>query len=151
MADLSTLEVIDPDTKESQEGPQCEEGPIRTGSTPLLNLLIGEHIPYAHCAWCTESFRTLSQLESHYMSEHRVVLRPSCCSRPSVFQTSMGMELQLRHSNFGPFSIGPVKMRWDMDFDEAKEIIGAYCVTREENVKEWFVKVLLSIRESTGS
>ena len=28
-----------------------------------------------------------------------------------------------------------------MDFDEAKEIIGAYRVTREDKVKEWFVKV----------
>ena len=99
MADLSTLEVIDPDTKESQESPQSEEGPIPAVWTPLLNLLIGKHIPYAHCAWCTESSQTLSQLGSHYLSEHRVVLQPSCCSPPSVFQTIMGMELQLRQSN----------------------------------------------------
>ena len=28
-----------------------------------------------------------------------------------------------------------------MDFDEAREIIGAYCVVREDKTKEWFVKV----------
>ena len=92
MADMSTLEVIDPDTKESEEGFQVEEGPIPEGSTPLLSLLNGKHIPHAHCAWCTESFRTLSQLEGHYLSTHKVVLQPSCCSHPSVFQTIMGMK-----------------------------------------------------------
>ena len=53
----------------------------------------------------------------------------------------MGMELQLRQSNFGSFSIGLAQLRWDMDFDEAREIIGAYRVTRDDKVKEWFVKV----------
>ena len=28
-----------------------------------------------------------------------------------------------------------------MDFDEAREIIGAHCITREDKVREWFVTV----------
>ena len=39
-------------------------------------------------------------LEQHYYSIHHVVLQPSCCAPPSVFQTIMGKELQLRQQNF---------------------------------------------------
>ena len=51
------------------------------------------------------------------------------------------MKLQLKQSNFGSFSTGHAQLRWDVDFDEAREIIGAHCVTRDDKVKEWFVKV----------
>ena len=53
----------------------------------------------------------------------------------------MGMELQLRQSSFGSFSTGAAQLRRDMDFEEAREIIGAHCVIREVKKKEWFVKV----------
>ena len=127
IADFSTLEVINPDAVEKEETHQ-EMGPIPESSAVLLSLLNGEHIPYAHCAWCTESFKTMSQLENHYLSNHRVVLQPSCCSPPSVFQTITGMELQLRQSNFGSCSKGPVLLRWDMEYEEAREIRGAFCI-----------------------
>ena len=100
MADLSTLEVIDPDTKEYKEGSQQEEGLTPDNSTPLLNLLNADRIPYAHC---------------------------SC------------------------FSTGSAQLRQDMDLDEAREIVGAYCVTREDKVREWFVKVpdLKAVKDSS--
>ena len=59
MADLSTLEVIHPDAAEKEEPQQM--GPIPESSAVLLNLLNGYYIPYAHCAWCTES-RTSSRV-----------------------------------------------------------------------------------------
>ena len=103
MADLSALEVINPDAVEEDETRQ-DTGPIPESPSELLSLLTRETIPYAHCAWCTEQCRTMSQLESHYFACHPGVLQPSCCSPPSVFQTIMGMELQLRQANFGSFS-----------------------------------------------
>ena len=55
--------------------------------------------------------------------------------------TSICLSLQLRQSNFGSFSIGPAQFRQDMEFDAAREIIGADCVTGEDKVREWFAKV----------
>ena len=45
----------------------------------------------------------------------------------------MGMELQLRQSNF---STQDSQLRHDVTYETAKEMIGAYCVTRQENEKE---------------
>ena len=62
MAGLSTLEVINPDAVEKDKHQQ-EMGPIPESPAVLLNLLNGEHIPYAHYAWCTEYIKTMSQLK----------------------------------------------------------------------------------------
>ena len=53
----------------------------------------------------------------------------------------MGMESQLRQSNFGSFSTASAQLRQGMDYDVASEVIGAYCVTGDDKEKEWFVKV----------
>ena len=53
----------------------------------------------------------------------------------------MGMELQLRQSNFGTYSTQYAQLRHDVTYGTAKEIIGAYCVTGQENEREWLVKV----------
>ena len=149
LADLSTLEVINPDITEREDA-QPEEGPIPESPAVLLDLLNAESIPYAHCASCASSCKTMSQLVSHYLSEHRVVLQPSCCSPPPVFQTIMGMELQLWQFNFESFSVGPLSLRRDMDFEEAREIIGAHCIVHDDKTKERFVKMpdLQAIRNS---
>ena len=91
--------------------------PIPESPSPLLTQLTGERIPYAHCAWCTENFKR-SLLEEHYYTIHHVVLQPSCCSPP----------LQLRKTNFETFSTRPVSLRSDMEYEEAKDIIGAHAV-----------------------
>ena len=50
-----------------------------------------------------------------------------------------GYGLQLRQTNFESFSKGPMSLRSDVDYDEAKDIIGAQCFVRDDEKKEWFV------------
>ena len=139
LADLSALEVINPDAVAREES-QSDTGPIPESPSPLLTQWTGGRIPYAHCAWCAEEVKTMS-LENHYYTTHQVVLQPSCCSPPYVFPTTMGMELQLRQANFGPYSEGPVSLRPDMDYNEAKDIVGAQCIVRDDKKKEWCVRM----------
>ena len=86
--------MINPDTTEKEEPEQ--RGPIPERPVELLDLLNADRFPYAHCAWRVEHFKTMSLLENHYFTEHKVVMQPSRCSPPSVLQTIMEMELQLR-------------------------------------------------------
>ena len=72
---------------------------------------------------------------------HQVLLQSSCCSHSNRLQTIMGMELQLRQSNFGSFSTTRAQLRQGMDYGVASEIIGAYYVESDDKDKEWFVKV----------
>ena len=90
---------------------------------------------------CHETLKTRSMLEEHYYDIHHVVLQPSCCAPPSVFQTIMGMELQLRQANFGSYSQGRVHLRHRMQHDEAKNIPGAMCAVQEDKTKLWYVKM----------
>ena len=139
MADLSVLKVIDPDTIPKEPPPEDE--PVPNSPATILAQLMHNSIPCSHCAWCTETPKTRSMLEEHYFETHHVVLQPSCCAPPSVFQTIMGMELQLRQANFGSFSKGRVYLRENMKYDEAKDIIGAMCAVQEDKTKLWYVKM----------
>ena len=98
LADLSALKVIDPDSVPQAILPG--DKPVPKSNSLLLEQLTYESAPYAHCAWCSETPKTRGMLEEHYYEIHHVVLQPSCCAPPSVFQTIMGMELQLRQANF---------------------------------------------------
>ena len=98
-------------------------------------------VPYAHFSWCKEALKTRSMLEEHYYSIHHVVLQPSCCAPPSVFQTIMGKELQLRQQNFGCFSTQHVFLREDLRHEHAKDILGATCTVLEDKTKVWYVKM----------
>ena len=82
-----------------------------------------------------------NKLEEHYFTAHQVVLQPSCCAPPSVFQTIMGKELQLRQGNFASFSITKLSLNPRMDFDEAREILGAMCSLTEDKTRVWHVKM----------
>ena len=53
----------------------------------------------------------------------------------------MGMELQLRQTNFETFSTGPVSLRTGMNYEEAKNIMGAMCIVRDDKTKEWYVRM----------
>ena len=123
LADLSALKVIDPD-EVNQAIPRGEQ-PVPKSNSRLLERLKREDLPYAHCAWCTETPKTRSMLEEHYYEIHHVVLQPSCCAPPSVFQTIMGKELRLRQGHFGSFSTSQVFLRDKMRYDDAKEILSA--------------------------
>ena len=101
-----------------------------------------ESVPYSHCAWCKETPKTRGMLEEHYYDIHHVVLQPSCCAPPSVFQTIMGMELQLRQTSFGPYSKSRVFLREKMQYEEATDILGATCAVQEDKAKVWYVKIL---------
>ena len=81
-------------------------------------------------------------LEEHYYDIHHVA-QPSCCAPPSVFQTIMGMELQLRQINFGPYSKTRVFLRDKMQYEEAKDILGATCAVQEDKAKGGTLKCLL--------
>ena len=93
LADLSALKVIDPDEGIRARPPRDRPAP-KSESLLLQKLKQGE-LPYAYCAWCEEDLKTRSMLEDHYYNIHHVVLQPSCCAPPSVFQTIMGKELRL--------------------------------------------------------
>ena len=84
LADLSALRVIDPD-EVNQAIPPGDQ-PLPKSNSRLLEKLRHEGLPYAHCAWCTETPKTRGMLEEHYYEIHHVVLQPSCCAPPSVSQ-----------------------------------------------------------------
>ena len=141
LADLSALKVINPDAIHREAAPSV--APVPESPSPLLTQLTKESIPYAHCAWCTETPKTRSMLEEHYHEIHHVVLQPSCCAPPSVFQTIMGMELQLRQANFGSFSQGRVPLRTGMLYEGARDIVGAMCAVREDT-HPWSLNCFIS-------
>ena len=80
-------------------------------------------------------------LEEHNSAMDHVVLGPSCCAPPSVFQTIMGKELQLRQQNFGSFSTHHVFLREDLRHEHAKDILGATCTVLEDKTEIWYVKM----------
>ena len=112
LADLSALKVINPD-EVSQAIPSGDQ-PVPKSNSCLLEKLKHEGLPYAHCAWCSETPKTRSMLEEHYYEIHHVVLQPSCCTPPSVFQAIMGKELRLRQGNFSSYSTNRVFLREKM-------------------------------------
>ena len=115
--------------------------PVPRSDSLLLQKLKQGEVPYAHCAWCKEALKTRSMLEEHYYSIHHVVLQPSCCAPPSVFQTIMGKELQLRQRNFRSFSTQHVFLRESLRHEHAKDILGATCTVLEDKTKVWYVKM----------
>ena len=139
LADLSALKVIEPE-EVTRARPDNSE-PVRRSESLLLQKLKQGEVPYAHCAWCEEALPTRSMLEQHYYSIHHVVLQPSCCAPPSVFQTILGKELQLRQRNFSGFSSQRVFLRESLRHEHAKEILGAICTVQEDKTKVWYVKM----------
>ena len=101
LADLSALKAIDPDEVTRARPPKDQ--PVPKSESPLLQKLKQGELPYAYCAWCTEAPKTRGMLEEHYYTIHHVVLQPSCCAPPSVFQTTTGKELRLRKGTLVPF------------------------------------------------
>ena len=139
LADLSALKVIDPE--EVTRARPSASGPVPTIESPLLQKLKQGEVPYAHCTWCKEALKTRSMLEEHYYDIHHVVLQPSCCAPPSVFQTIMGKELRLRQENFGSFSSRRIFLREGLRHEDAKDILGATCSVLEDKTKVWHVKM----------
>ena len=139
LADLSALKVIEPE-EVSKARPDSSK-PVPRSESELLQKLKQGEVPYAHCAWCEEALPTRSMLEQHYYEIHHVVLQPSCCAPPSVFQTIMGKELQLRQRNFGSFSTDHIFLREGMKHEHAREILGAICTVQDDNTKLWHVKI----------
>ena len=137
-ADLSALKAILPD--EATECPPSSR-PVPRSDSPLLQKLKQGETTYAYCAWCSVALPTRHKLEEHYFSKHHVVLQPSCCAPPSVFQTIMGKELQLRQGNFATFSVTKLLLRHQMDPEEARNILGASCSMTEDKTRIWHVKM----------
>ena len=133
LADLSALKVIDPEEVARARPPG--NGPVPKSGSPLLQKLKQGDIPYAHCAWCKRALKTRSMLEEHYYAIHHVVLQPSCCAPPSVFQTIMGKELRLRQENRGSFSKDRVFLREGLKHEDARDILGATCAVLEDKTK----------------
>ena len=144
-ADLSALKAILPD--ETHERPLSSQ-PVPRRYSPLLQKLKQGETTYAYCAWCTAALSTRHKLEEHYYNAHHVVLQPSCCAPPSVFQTIMGKELQLRQGNFASFAITKLLLRHQMDPDEARDILGAACSLTEDKIRLWHVK-MPDLRQAT--
>ena len=137
-ADLNALKAILPDG--TPERPLSSQ-PVPRSDSPLLQKLKQGETTYAYCAWCATALPTRHKLEEHYYSVHHVVLQPSCCAPPSVFQTIMGKELQLRQKNFASFGITKLLLRRTMEPEEAREILGATCMLTEDKVRVWYVKM----------
>ena len=137
-ADLSALKAIDPD--ETQDRPLIGS-PVPRSDSPLLHKLKQGEATYAYCAWCKAALPTRHKLEEHYFTNHQVVLQPSCCAPPSVFQTIMGKELQLRQNNFASFAVTKLLLRPQMDSAEARDILGATCSMTEDKTRVWHVRM----------
>ena len=137
-ADLSALKAILPD--ETNERPSSSQ-PVPRSDSPLLQKLKQGETTYAHCAWCPATLPTRHKLEEHYFNQHHVVLQPSCCAPPSVFQTIMGKELQLRQGNFSSFSVDKLLLSYQMDSETAKDVLGASCSVTEDKTKIWYVRM----------
>ena len=60
----------------------------------------------------------------------------------------MGKELQLRQGNFASFSITKLLLRYQMDPDEARDILGAACSLTEDKIRIWHVK-MPDLRQAT--
>ena len=148
LADLSALKVIDPE--EVTRARPSGSDPVPRSESPLLQKLKQGEVPYAHCAWCKEVLKTRSMLEAHCYSIHHVVLQPSCCAPPSVFQTIMGKELRLRQQNFGSFSTQHVFLRKGLRHEQVKDILGATCSVLEDKTKVWYVKMPEFVRSLGG-
>ena len=78
LADLSALKVIGPDSV-PQAVPQGDK-PVPKSNSLLLEQLRHESIPYAHCAWCSETPKTRGMLEA--------LLRDSSCGVATVMLCS---------------------------------------------------------------
>ena len=137
-ADLSALKAILPD-----ERPDHSLGsrPVPRNNSPLLNKLKQGEVTYAYCAWCPAALPTRNKLEEHYFNIHHVVLQPSCCAPPSVLQTIMGKELQLRQGNFASFWRAKLLLSPQLESDDAREIIGAMCSLTEDKTRVWHVRM----------
>ena len=136
LADVSALKVIDPD--EVAQAVPPEDRPVPKSDSSLLQKLKYEDLPYAHCAWCTETPKT-SMLEEQI---HHVMLQPSCCAPPSVFQTIMGKGTTIAtQGSFGSYLTDRVFLREGMKHNEAKDILGASCAVQDDRSKVWFVKM----------
>ena len=53
----------------------------------------------------------------------------------------MGKELQLRQKNFASFGITKLLLRYQIDPEEARDILGAACSLTEDKVRVWHVKM----------
>ena len=137
-ADLSALKAILPD--ETPDRPSNNR-PVPRSNSPLLQKLKQGEATYAYCAWCPAALPTRNKLEEHYFDAHHVVLQPSCCAPPSVFQTIMGKELQLRQGNFASFSVSKLLLSPQIESDDAREILGAMCSVTEDKTRVWHVKM----------
>ena len=137
-ADLSALKAIQPD--ETNEGPSSSQ-PVPRSSSPLLQKLKQGETMYAYCAWCSEALPTRQRLEDHYYAIHHVILQPSCCAPPSVFQTIMGKELQLRQKNFASFSVTKLLLSPLLSAEAAKDVLGASCSVMEDKSRIWHVRM----------
>ena len=128
-ADLSALKAIHPD--EVARVQSKESQPVPRSDSPLLHKR------------CEASLTTRSKLEEHYYSEHHVVLQPSCCAPPSVVQTIMGKELQLRQRNFASFGVEGRRLFLNplMHSDDARDILGATCSVLEDKTRVWHMKM----------
>ena len=139
LADLSALKGIT--MEEVARAIPPEERPVPRSDSLLLHHLKTTNLQYAHCVWCSAALKTRKMLEEHYYNIHHVVLQPSCCAPPSVFQTIMGKELRLRQENFGSYVTERVFLREGMRHEEAQDILGAACAVQEDKSKVWFVKL----------
>ena len=139
LADLSALKVISPE--EVTRARPVVSDPVPKSESPLLQKLKQGDVPYAYCAWCKEALKTRSMLEEHYYAIHHVVLQPSCCAPPSMFQTIMGKELRWRQENIGSFSTRRIFLRAGLRREDAKDILGATCSVLEDKTKVWHVRM----------
>ena len=129
LADLRTLEVVGPGFKPaSYPRDQDQLEPNAQASQRAM----GEF--WAIVLGCDQEFSSHHQIEQRYYTHHQVALQVSGSSPPSVVQTVMWMELQLRQGNFGPFSDLTAKLRARMEFEEAKKIIIRWNILHQEAV-----------------
>ena len=83
LADLQTLEVIDPERNMTRPPDTSDE---LEANVPMFDGLGEQWESFGFCAWCDQKFSSHHFIEQHHKTIHAVVLQFSGSSPPSVFQ-----------------------------------------------------------------
>ena len=95
LADLEAIKEVELDKKLQARTREAREVDVE-----LLNRLWRSLENFRYCAWRHAKFDTHKTIAVHYLSDHQVVIQTCGSSPPSIFQTVLEKELQLRMDQF---------------------------------------------------
>ena len=138
LADLSALRVIDPD--EVAQAVPPEDRPVPKSDSPLLYRLKYEDLPYAYCAWCTETPKGAC---SRSTTMPFIML---CCNHLAAHLRQCSRPLWVRNYDCDKEISVPIRLIECSSGKEGsmmrlKDILGATCAVQDDKSKMWYVKM----------